>query len=289
MDARVSQLGYLVFEVSDLDAWESFGANVMGFEVAGRSESELSFRFDGHSQRVILVASEADDLAVVGWQVGSAEGFRDIADRLARAGIDVQAGTPGQAEQRRVAELIRFKDPAGNQLELFHSPQMADGTFESALVSGGFVADDLGLGHLVVTSNDNDEHKQFYCDLLGFRLSDRIVANLGGFEVDLVFLHANPRHHSLAFGGRQRKRIHHWSVQVASFDDLGKLYDRMLKADVRIASTMGRHPNDKMVSFYAKTPSGFQLEVGWGGLTIDDASWEAKTHDSVSEWGHNRP
>ncbi len=289
MDARVSQLGYLVFEVSDLGAWESFVVEILGFDVASRSDDELSFRFDNHSQRVIVRQGPADDLAVVGWQIESAGAFEAVARRLTEAGVEVEPGTDDQISTRRVERLIRFQDPAGNRLELAHGPRMASTPFQSSLVSGGFVADDLGLGHLVVTSNDNDEHQQFYCELLGFKLSDRIVADLGGFEVDLVFLHANPRHHSLAFGGRQRKRIHHWSVQVASFDDLGKLYDRMLKADVRIASTMGRHPNDKMVSFYAKTPSGFQLEVGWGGLTIDDETWVPRTHDNVSEWGHNRP
>ena len=35
--------------------------------------------------------------------------------------------------------------------------------------------------------------------------------------------------------------------------------------------TLGRHPNDRMFSFYAKTPSGFQFEFGWGGREVDDA------------------
>ncbi|MFD0567797.1 hypothetical protein ACFQ2M_41870 [Kitasatospora saccharophila] len=33
------------------------------------------------------------------------------------------------------------------------------------------------------------------------------------------------------------------------------------------------HPNDHMFSFYVRTPSGFSVEYGWGGLLIDDATW----------------
>ena len=53
--------------------------------------------------------------------------------------------------------------------------------------------------------------------------------------------------------------------------------------------TLGRHPNDGMCSFYAKTPSGFQFELGWGGREVDDATWAPTTYDHISEWGHHPP
>jgi hypothetical protein len=53
--------------------------------------------------------------------------------------------------------------------------------------------------------------------------------------------------------------------------------------------TLGRHPNDRMFSFYARTPSGFQFELGWGGRQVDDATWTPTTYDHISEWGHHPP
>ncbi len=78
-------------------------------------------------------------------------------------------------------------------------------------------------------------------------------------------------------------------LEVKSFDDVGLCYDRTLKARLPIMQTLGRHPNDKMFSFYAMTPSGFQFEYGWGGRQIDDATWEPTTYDCISEWGHHPP
>ncbi len=112
---------------------------------------------------------------------------------------------------------------------------------------------------------------------------------LYGFPVDLAFFHVNPRHHSLAFGGPQRKRLHHFMIEASSMDEVGLCYDRAIRAGVRIMQTLGRHPNDRMFSFYARTPSGFQFEFGWGGRTIDDATWTPTTYDRVSEWGHHPP
>ena len=78
-------------------------------------------------------------------------------------------------------------------------------------------------------------------------------------------------------------------IEVAGFDDVGLTMDRALRAGVPIVQTLGRHPNDRMFSFYAKTPSGFQFELGWGGREIDDATWQPTTYDHISEWGHHPP
>jgi hypothetical protein len=55
---------------------------------------------------------------------------------------------------------------------------------------------------------------------------------------------------------------------------------------VRIKRVLGRHSNDRMVSFYAQTPSGFDVEYGWGGRLIDDATWTVTEIEHGTLWGH---
>ena len=55
-----------------------------------------------------------------------------------------------------------------------------------------------------------------------------------------------------------------------------------------LAMTLGLHSNDEMISFYARSPSGFQIEYGTGGLLIDDAEWLPPRFDVPSFWGHVR-
>ena len=51
---------------------------------------------------------------------------------------------------------------------------------------------------------------------------------------------------------------------------------------------LGKHTNDQMVSFYVKSPAGFDIEFGWGGIPVDDATWRIGHFDKISVWGHKR-
>lgn len=72
-------------------------------------------------------------------------------------------------------------------------------------------------------------------------------------------------------------------------NDVGSAYYRCQDQRVPITSTLGCHTNDHMVSFYVQTPSGFQVEYGYGGRLIEDAAWEVQLHRSPSIWGHRAP
>lgn len=287
--ASVSQLAYLVFEVSDPDAWRSFGTRVLGMGI-GRSESDGSFslRHDGHAHRMFVTPGPADDLLAIGWELDDEPALRALLTRLTAADVPYEEGTEAACAARGVDRLVRVLDPAGIPNELVLGCARAE-PFVSDVVRGGFVADEQGFGHLVVSAPDKEASRAFYVDLLGFRLSDHIVTEMYGHAVDLSFFHANARHHSIAFGGPQRKRLHHFMVEAKSMDDVGLAYDRAIHAGLRIMQTLGRHPNDRMFSFYARTPSKFQFEFGWGGREVDDATWEPTTHHCVSEWGHHPP
>src|SRR5437868_2906617 len=82
---------------------------------------------------------------------------------------------------------------------------------------------------------------------------------------------ADRRHHSLAFmPGETPSGIVHLMVEVENADDVGLCLDRALRRKVPMSATLGRHVNDKMLSFYMKTPSGFDIEFGCEGLEVED-------------------
>lgn len=284
------KLGYLGFQVRDLPAWEKFALEVLGLQLVDRQpDGAFGLRMDEYAKRFFVEPGPLDDVFVMGWEAPDERAFDELVARLTEARVEVTRGTDDEARRRGVEVLVKFVDPAGVPLELFVGPARAVEPFRSELVRSGFVTGDQGLGHAVVTANRQAESVEFYSQLLGFRLSDHIRCEFFGFQVDIAFLHANRRHHSVAFGDRQTKRIHHFMLEVGSMDDVGLAFDRALARGVRIMQTLGRHPNDRMFSFYARTPSGFQFELGWGGREVDDASWTPVTYDRISEWGHHPP
>ncbi len=286
----VSQLGYLVFEVSDLAAWRDFGTKILGLGIVGdKGEQGFGLRMDRHFQRFFIEPGPADDLAAAGWEVDSSEAFEAVIGRLKAAGHEVTQASPEDAAHRNVDALARFQDPAGNPCELYHGPKMSEEPFVSEVVRSGFVADEQGLGHVVVASKNAKEHEAFYANMLGLKLSDYIRCEYFGHQIDVTFMHANARHHSFAFGEGHGKRIHHFMVQAGAMDEVGLCYDRFLFSGGMVHQTLGRHPNDKMFSFYGYTPSGFHFEFGYGGVEVDDETWKPVIHPKVSEWGHHPP
>jgi 2,3-dihydroxybiphenyl 1,2-dioxygenase len=289
--AAIARLGYLGFEVSDLPAWERFAVDALGLVSERRADGSLAMRIDDQAQRIVLHPGPLDDLVYVGFEVDDEASLRESSADLAKAGFATTEMDDAVARDRRVKRAHRLEDPNGVPIELFYGPDRAADAFRSPLVPSGFVTGAEGLGHVVFGTMNAQATEGFYRELLGMRLSDRIEAELEpGFSLKITFLHANPRHHTVAFAeARMPKRLHHFMLEVGAMDDVGQAYDRCLTAGVPISNTLGVHPNDRMFSFYARTPSGFDVEFGYGGRKIDDATWKVERYDRTSIWGHRMP
>ena len=287
---RVTQLGYIALGVSDLDAWAKFGTEVLGLQLEKDDGAALRFRMDEYSQRLLVYPEGNDDLQTIGWEVPDARAMVALHDQLADAGVEVEQASAAEAKDRRVAGLTRFSDPSGIACELYHGAQIAfERPFHSPRAISNFVTDDQGLGHVVIAVDDAEKSLVFYRDVLGLRESDFITFSRGKHEMAMTFMHCNPRHHSLAFmEAPLPRRLHHIMLQVDSLDDVGSTYSLCSQHGIKLASTLGRHTNDHMVSFYMQSPSGFEIEYGWGARTIDDATWKVQTHRAPSIWGHER-
>ena len=74
-------------------------------------------------------------------------------------------------------------------------------------------------------------------------------------------------------------------LEMPDIDDVGQTLDRAKAAGVRITSTLGRHKNDHMLSFYMESPAGFDVEIGTGGLLCGD-DWLAHEFCEGDIWGH---
>src|SRR4029453_14688079 len=185
-------------------------------------------------------------------------------------GVAVAAEPQMLADARRVRRLISFSDPAGNRLEAFHGAQKDRARVNRGRNLSGFRTGPLGLGHAVLTVEHIEPIMAFYVNVLGFGLSDYITKPFRAY-----FFHVNPRHHSLALIETGKSGMHHLMVELFSLDDVGQCYDIALSQQDRVGVTLGRHTNDFMTSFSAKTPSSFLIECGWGGRGVDTQKWEA--------------
>ncbi|WP_331683559.1 iron-dependent extradiol dioxygenase HsaC [Pseudonocardia sp.] len=291
----IRSLGYLRIEATDMAAWREYGLRVLGMiEGKGGHPDALYLRMDDFPARLVIVPGERDRLAASGWEAANAEGLADIRARLERAGVAYKEGSAAERADRRVDELIQFDDPSGNTLEVFHGAALEHRRVVSPY-GHRFVTGEQGLGHVVLSTHDEEAALRFYRDVLGFRLRDsmRLPPQLVGRPADgppawLRFFGCNPRHHSLAFLPMPTPSgIVHLMVEVESTDDVGLALDRARRRKVPMSATLGRHVNDLMLSFYMKTPGGFDVEFGTEGRQVDDEAWIARETTAVSLWGHD--
>jgi 2,3-dihydroxybiphenyl 1,2-dioxygenase len=280
----VQALGYAGFGSAALDDWRQFGTGLVGLQAVERSASLLAFRMDDRKQRIVIDRAMPEGARFFGWEIGDAAALDALAARLEQAEVEVVAEPQTLADARRVRRLISFHDPAGNRLEAFYGAEIDQTPFSPGRSISGFRTGPLGLGHAVLTVENIDAVMPFYVDLLGFGLSDYMQKPFRAY-----FFHINARHHSLALIETGRNGMHHLMVELFSLDDVGQSYDVALSEEGRIGVTLGRHTNDFMTSFYAKTPSSFMVECGWGGREIDPTTWRpVEMQDGPSLWGHER-
>lgn len=277
-------LGYAGFGSTALDDWRQFGTGLVGLQAVERSPSLLAFRMDDRKQRIVIDRSLAEGERFFGWEVIDAAALDALAAKLETAGVEVTSEPVTLADKRRVKRLISFGDPAGTRLEAFYGAEIDDSPFRPGRSISGFRTGPLGLGHAVLTVENIDAVMPFYVEVLGFRLSDYMQKPFRAY-----FFHINARHHSLALIETGRNGMHHLMVEMFSLDDVGQSYDIALSQNDRVNVTLGRHTNDFMTSFYAKTPSLFMVECGWGGREIDPLRWQPlELMDGPSLWGHER-
>ncbi|QIX26524.1 2,3-dihydroxybiphenyl 1,2-dioxygenase [Nocardioides sp. JQ2195] len=285
-------LGYLKVQSTDVDRWRELAVGALGFaEGTGPVDGGLYLRMDERSSRLIVLPGETDQVLAVGWEVRDQFALAAVGRAVEAAGVAVKVLTAADCTERNVEQAITFDDPAGIPVEVFFGPVLD----HSPVLTGfgqKFVTGAMGLGHVVLPTTEMEETVAFYTEVLGFL--PRGAMKVGpaapdGTSARIRFMGINQRHHSLAVcpaphGGAPG--LIHLMVEVDSLDAVGRALDNVNREGFPLSSTLGRHTNDKMVSFYVRAPGGWDVEYGCEGMLVDESSYTSEEITADSYWGH---
>lgn len=284
-------LSYFVSQIENLGQWQRYAEDVLGMQVQAAPGGGLYVKMDERPYRMLVVEGDSPRYLASGWELASEQAFDQALQHLERCGVAWQVGTDEALEQRGVQALVTLTDPSGNVHELSWGHRSDCQPFVSPQGVPRFVTGDMGLGHTVLPAPNFDATLAFAKDVLGFSLSDifNFRPDPSAPPVRIHFLHcANARHHSLALAEYPvSSGCVHVMVEVDSMTEVGRAHDRLQANGGQLSATLGQHLNDRMTSFYMKTPSGFDLEYGHGGLQVDWAEHSAFEFTRVSIWGHD--
>lgn len=285
-------LGYLVIETQRFDDWRRFGRDAIGMHLDDTLPDVVRFRLDDNECRFLVQRGPAEDATALGWELDDHATFDTIEARIRRHGVPVTEGSAEEAALRGVERFVRFPGPNGLSQEIYVRARQAREPLRLA-AGGGFVTGVDGMGHVAVTTKKPHQMRGYYSTVFDARLSDYIDETINGMKLKIRFLRVNERHHTVAIASVNRlpvnpirTRIQHCNVQVAELDDMTQAYQRVKALGFEMALSVGQHTNDKELSFYAVSPSGFEWELGWNPIVVDESTWEPTTHRGISIWGH---
>ena len=290
---RIS-LGYVLVESRKLPEWQRFARDGLGLHVDAVDGATLGLRIDAHSRRIIVRDGAAEDVVAIGWQLHDEAALHLALERLRAGAVEVREVAGAEAASRGVERFFSFAGPKRLRFELFTQPLL--GAVPLDMKASGFVTDGMGLGHFAMTTREPEAALQFLQRVFDARLSDTIEDKLNGVTLELSFLRLNERHHSVAIAATRgtrmnplRTAIHHLNLQARSLDDVTEGYRRMRGMGYAIANAIGQHPNDRELSFYVASPSGFEVELGWNPIVVTDEAerdWQPGHYQGISLWGH---
>jgi len=274
----IRSLGYVRLAAPDIEAWRVFGEDFLGLmRVEGDDAESLYFRMDHYPPRLVVSPAAVPALGAMGFEVLNERDLVRLVSAVEDEGIKVAAGSAAECHERRVTGFARFTDPGGNPVELFYGPVLDHVRVQTPLVSG-FVSGDLGMGHVIVTAEDVPAEFDFYVRVLGF-----LERNTAG---PTYFMGCNPRHHTFGITPAPGPgKLVHLMVEMATIDDVGLALDRAADLNIPMMNTLGKHTNDRMLSFYVYSPELYAIECGWQGLlvTAEEPTY-AITQGAL--WGH---
>ncbi len=303
---NIKGLGYVGYGAPDPSQWLAYGCGILGAMPARAlpgeawgmpmdptagpaskgtgvgADGSVYLKFDQRQWRVAIHPSQTNaGLMYIGFEVGGQIDLEQTFTELKEQGIIARLGTKEEARARSVTGIAYSQDPSGNPLEFFYGA-CDDFKFQSPQ-GMTFKTGAMGLGHLNLLVSDLQANQDFYTRVLGFKLSDYIMF---GSDMSANFYYCNRRHHSI---GLTRvgpiNGIHHMMLECTTVDDVLRCYERVQAAGITVTSTLGRHINDNILSFYMQSPFGFEVEIGWDAVEVGD-DWLPREFCEGDIWGH---
>jgi catechol 2,3-dioxygenase len=267
-DVRVSDIRGIDLAVRDLAASVDFYSRLWGLAEVSREEGAVYLRATG-TEHHVLALHEGPRIALLGAVFAAPnKAVVDVLHAKAVAfGADV-IDTPHPLPATAGGGYgFSFRTPDGIRQTISAEVARHDTAIDDHRRPNKF-------SHVVFRSADHPELERFFCDLLGFKVSDKTDG--------IDFLRCTRDHHSVALGKIAGPGLHHMAFELPDLDGLMGASGRLKLNGYPIEWGVGRHagPGNNVYSFFVD-PNGFATEYTTGMEQVDD---ETYPHRTAEDW-----
>jgi len=242
---RVCKIAHATYETPDLDQQIEYYTDILGLTVTGRDKDAayLASTLDHHS--VVLHKGAHSRCVRLGFQISPDDDLGDFEKQTAAHGIKVQRkNDPGPT----IAEMVSFEDPKGTVMEVFKRGEFSGQRFPAK----GIVPHKLG--HVAFFVKDVKKLTDFYCDVLGFRVSDW----MGDF---FSFLRCGVDHHTINLMQTNEERHFHTAFELRDWGHILTACDHLSLNGYKLLWGPGRHGIGHNLFTYHRAPNGLITEL----------------------------
>src|SRR5713226_7264373 len=241
---QVKRIGHATLTTPDLAHQLDYYTRVVGLSVVAKEKNRAILATQPGQEAIVLEHGDRPAGVRLAFQVAPGSDLGELSTRLSKAGIKSERRssiTPG------IAQAVVFTDPKGTSLEIFSDYAFAkdDDNYTGVMPRK--------LGHVAFHTPDVKGTVKFYCDVLGFRVSD--------WRSDFfAFLRCSRDHHTVNFLRDARTAIHHIAFEVRDWSDIKRASDLLAKNKIQLTWGPLRHIIGHNIAIYHKNPDGVVIE-----------------------------
>jgi catechol 2,3-dioxygenase-like lactoylglutathione lyase family enzyme len=284
----ITHLRHVDLAVTDYETQRSFYKDTWGLTEIGTDSGLSYFAAEGSPEQYVVRLRQSDDkrLDLIAFGAQDRAAVDTLAAHLGTTGVQL-VGEPGELQTAGGGYGFRFFDIDGRTIEISTDVETRQ---HRAIEEGEAIP--VRISHAVMNSNDPNKTRDFYADVLGFKLSDTLWGEHMGEMMH--FMRCNDWHHSLALARGPHTSVHHVSFEMRGLDEYMRGTGRVMRAGIKKIWGPGRHNAGKNTFSYFLDPSGNTMEYTTELEKIETDEWHPSLYDIADPmtqdvWGTSDP
>ena len=242
---KVNRIVYTAFETPDLEAQVEHYTKIMGLTLVEQDGDAAYLSAGGDHHTVALRKGGEARCDAVGFQLPPGTDLDAYEKQVQAHGIKTERRTDAQPD---IKDALIFSDNNGTNVEAFVEAEPAGVGFQPSGISPN------KLGHVAFNCTDTQSTVKFYCDVLGFTVSDW----MGDF---FAFLRCGPDHHTINLVDGAKSKMHHIAFELRDWTHIRDACDWLAQDRIPLVWGPVRHGIGHNISTYHRNADGQIIEL----------------------------
>jgi catechol 2,3-dioxygenase-like lactoylglutathione lyase family enzyme len=266
----VKKISHAAYETPDLERQSDYYTEILGLALIAKDKGAIYLANTIEHHSVILRRGTEPKCVCIGFQIGPNDDLGEFEKQTRNHGIKT---TRMKDPEPTIADMVSFTDPKGTIVEVFRAPDPRNQKFQNK----GVVPHKLG--HVAFHVSDVKGITKFYCDVLGFRVSDW----MGDY---FSFLRCGPDHHTINLVETGGNRHFHTAFELRDWAHLQQACDFLSRNGYTQLWGPGRHGIGHNLFAYHRAPNGLITELF---AELDQMKDESLGYFDPRPWHRDNP